>query len=267
MPTTYKYLIAVYSSLFMTTTRQIHSLLFETLPSTNTWVKENLSTLDQKGLTCVIAQEQTAGRGQFNRKWVSCPGNLFASLYFTTEVVGGNWAQLLSLSCVTSLQKEEIFCSLKWPNDLLLEGKKVGGVLCETVPLDNGTGVILGIGLNCSCSPSIADQATTSLAEISKKPWDAQKLFQGILTQFLSDLTLLEHKGFAPFHDLYARFLNLRPGQSLSVHQGNEVLTGQFQGINAQGHLLLEKKDGTTLPILTGSIRTIDETEKYQDGL
>lgn len=238
----------------MSTTRQIHSLLFDSLPSTNTWIKENIASLDPQGLTCLIAKTQTAGRGQFERKWISQTGNLFASFYFTTEIKGGNWAQLLSLSCVSALQKKEIFCHLKWPNDLLLQGKKVGGILCETVSLENRTGVILGLGLNCSSSPQNIDQPATSISEELQKPCDATEICYAIITQFLNDLKLFEQRGFAPFHPLYSHFLNLKPGDPLSIRQGATTLIGTFHGIDLQGRLLLEK-EGILTPISSGQIQ------------
>ena len=250
----YKGSSELYSIEIMSTTRQIHSLFFDSLPSTNSWLKEHIDTLDPQGLTCVIAKQQTKGRGQQGKVWVSCPGNLLATFYFTTNVLGGNFAQLLSLSCVIALQKEDIFLSLKWPNDLILEEKKVGGILCETIPLDKHVGVIIGIGLNCASSPQHLDQPVTSLAETFSREFDTQKLCHMILTQFLQDLTLFEREGFAPFHNLYSHFLNKKCGDPICIQQGSKKMEGLFHSIDTNGSLVVQQQDGSLVTLFSGHL-------------
>src|SRR5690348_7786351 len=120
----------------MGTQKKIHYIHFDTIDSTNTWAKQHASSLDPEVLTCITTQAQTAGRGRFSRKWISPKGkNICATLYFTVPQDYphvANLAQLLSLSCVQVLKSRGFDPQIKWPNDILLEKKKVGGVLCET---------------------------------------------------------------------------------------------------------------------------------------
>src|ERR1700722_12425114 len=102
---------------------------FDTIDSTNTWAKKNARTLDPDHLTCITAQEQTAGRGRFKRAWTADRAqNILATLFFTLpkdSPILLNLGQILSLSCVKVLEKRGFSPQIKWPNDLLLSGKKV----------------------------------------------------------------------------------------------------------------------------------------------
>lgn len=129
--------------------------LFETLPSTNQTLWELLDR-GATGGTVVIAAQQTAGRGQWGRQWQSTPGGLYLSLALTPKLQASNSAQLTMCSAwgiVTALRSYDIPVFLKWPNDLLLLGRKLGGILTETrVHQGEITKAVVGIGINWSNS-------------------------------------------------------------------------------------------------------------------
>lgn len=122
-----------------------------TVDSTNEWAKKHWKELDPDGLTIVTAQEQTAGRGQWGRTWVSpAGGNLYVSYCsFVPEesdlLLQPRW---LADAVCEVLAQHGASLVWRWPNDLLFEGKKCGGILSESSPKEGCLLVIHGLGLN-----------------------------------------------------------------------------------------------------------------------
>src|SRR5919199_4760228 len=133
--------------------------VFETLPSTNQTLWELLNQGAASG-TVVIAQQQTAGRGQWGRQWQSMLGGLYLSLALAPNLQASNSAQLTLCSAwgiATALRAYSIPVFLKWPNDLLLKGRKLGGILTQTrVQQGQITKAVVGVGVNWSnCVPDL----------------------------------------------------------------------------------------------------------------
>jgi BirA family biotin operon repressor/biotin-[acetyl-CoA-carboxylase] ligase len=131
--------------------------IFETLASTNQTLWELLNQGATAG-TVVIADQQTTGRGQWGRKWQSTIGGLYLSLAFTPNLPALNSAQLTLCSAwgiAIALRGYDIPIFLKWPNDLLLKERKLGGILTETrVQQGQITKAVVGVGINWSnCVP------------------------------------------------------------------------------------------------------------------
>ena len=131
--------------------------VFETLPSTNQTLWELFNQGATAG-TVVIAAQQTAGRGQWGRHWQSGLGGLYLSVAFTPNLQASHSAQLTLCSAwgiATALRGYDIPIFLKWPNDLLLKGRKLGGILTETrVQQGQITKAVIGVGINWSnCVP------------------------------------------------------------------------------------------------------------------
>ena len=127
--------------------------LFETLPSTNQTLWDLLNQ-GASGGTVVIAAQQTAGRGQWGRQWESTLGGLYLSMALTPQLQASNSAQLTMCGAwgiATALRSYDIPVFLKWPNDLLLLGRKLGGILTETrVNQGQITKAVVGVGINWS---------------------------------------------------------------------------------------------------------------------
>jgi BirA family transcriptional regulator, biotin operon repressor / biotin---[acetyl-CoA-carboxylase] ligase len=134
--------------------------LYEQLPSTNTHLWELMANGAEVGTT-VIAIEQTAGRGQWGRTWVSAVGGLYLSVAIAPKLLAQDSTQLTIASAwgvATQLRQRHIPVQLKWPNDLYLQDKKLGGILTETAI--RGTQLqtaVIGIGMNW-CNP-VPEQA------------------------------------------------------------------------------------------------------------
>lgn len=171
---------------------EVHTIHFESVDSTNNWLKAHAKSLDPQKITCLIADVQTAGRGCYARQWISKKGNLQMSLFFSMKLENPllpHAAQLLTFSAAQILKAEQVPIQIKWPNDLLIDGKKLCGVLAETIQLDGQLGVIIGLGMNVNASVQ-ADQPTTSLIEATGRNWDLNDLSAKIIAQFQKDLLL-----------------------------------------------------------------------------
>jgi BirA family biotin operon repressor/biotin-[acetyl-CoA-carboxylase] ligase len=222
---------------------KIEYVQLNSVDSTNNWVKSHIQEISP--FTCVTAEEQTAGRGRFQRSWIAPKGqNITATLYFTVPAGSAylsNVGQLMAYACAKILRGLGFPAEIKWPNDILIEHKKIAGVLTEAVTQDKFIGVIIGIGMNVNMPSKdleAIDQPATSLLHLSKKTWDLQELVELIMNHFLSDLELLQKSGFAAFQAPFEKLLAYK-GQEITCRDGTEIVTGICHSITKNGHLQL----------------------------
>jgi BirA family biotin operon repressor/biotin-[acetyl-CoA-carboxylase] ligase len=244
----------------MSRLKNIYYIHFDTIDSTNSWTKKNAETLDPNQLTCVTALEQTSGRGRFFRKWVSPKGqNIYATVYFCLPhgcpyII--NFGQILSLSTIAVLKKKGFSPQIKWPNDILLAGKKVAGILCETLIFEDRIGVILGVGINVNMSQELLetiDQPATSLAQLSGQTWTLEQILEPVLKQFLMDLDTLLTQGFEPFRPSYEKLLAYK-GETIACNDGLKMIKGICHSINSDGRLNLMLPDGRVMTLSAGEL-------------
>lgn len=161
----------------------IQLIELKSVDSTNDWAKRHLHDLNKEALSLIIAEEQTAGKGQYNRKWYAPRGQLIVSfVFFADNCDQALLVQLLARVVQDVLQEEGILTDIKWPNDLLIAGKKVAGILTESV---DGA-YILGLGLNLKLTDkemASIDQPATSLWTASGKEFLRNKLLESIATR------------------------------------------------------------------------------------
>ncbi len=121
----------------------------------------------------IISETQTNGRGQYGNKWISLNGNLFMSLFFEIENFRFSLTKLTTLNCLlikkvlSFYYKKKIV--LKKPNDLIIDKKKICGILQETVSINGKKFLVVGIGLNLIKNPNIRDYPTTNLYTLTNK--------------------------------------------------------------------------------------------------
>jgi BirA family transcriptional regulator, biotin operon repressor / biotin---[acetyl-CoA-carboxylase] ligase len=226
---------------------EVHKIYFQTLESTNAWAFAHAHELDPKNLTCIHTRMQTAGYGRQKRPWISKEGNLTFSLFFSLQVDDPripNLAQIAAFSILKVLEKKGIAISIKWPNDLQFDQKKLAGVLVETLPLQ--LGIVIGIGMNVN-SPISVDQETTSLFEITKKTWDLEPFLEEILESFLSQLD----QGFSK--RLYEPYLSYK-GEKIKLHILEKMFIGTLEGLTEEGHLKLILQNGENAEFSSGDI-------------
>ncbi len=164
--------------------------LFETLPSTNQTLWELLNQGAKPG-TVVIAAQQTAGRGQWGRQWQSSIGGLYLSVALAPNLQASNSAQLTMCSAwgiATALRSYDIPVFLKWPNDLVVKGRKLGGILTETrVQQGQITKAVVGIGINWSnCIPESGINLQDFCEEQLSSPIASLEMLAAIVIQGLN---------------------------------------------------------------------------------
>ncbi len=241
--------------------KSVNYIHFDTIDSTNTWAKTNAHNLEPEQFTCITALEQTAGRGRFMRKWLSPRGqNIYATLFFCIPKENSylaNLGQILAYSCALVLKQKGFPAQIKWPNDIVIDGKKIAGILSEATTLPSHIGMALGIGINVNMGDELLNtinQPATSLAQLSQTTWRTEQILEPLLQQFLTDLDQLQQKGFSPFFDKFDQLLAYK-GKEISCHDGTQVLKGICQAITKEGHLELLLPSGQTTTILAGEVK------------
>jgi BirA family transcriptional regulator, biotin operon repressor / biotin---[acetyl-CoA-carboxylase] ligase len=247
----------------------------EQCPSTNTWAIAHLSTLDHGAV--VFTERQTAGRGQQGRIWHAPPGVLTLSIVLHHIPV----ESLPSLSLVAGLAViyaiEDLIPALqgslrlKWPNDVLANGQKLAGILCESVVSRSAGGqVVVGIGLNHQVNFSHPDvdpqliKTAISLHQLAATP-DAFSLIQRLRHYLLQTAGLMRWQYAEanlqpePPAGLTALLPALRQrdallGQPITVELTGERLSGYACGISDRGYLLLGLPDGSQRSITSGHV-------------
>lgn len=192
--------------------KRIH---FDTIDSTNTWAKNNAHQFPLESMTIVTADQQTAGRGQFNRKWLSPPKcNLYVSFCFFLKDYPkylSNIPQVLAISVIKTLEPLGFHPMIKMPNDIMLFDKKLGGILCETTPVNEHLFVVVGLGLNINMSQEMLNQISQpaiSLYAVGGLCYDVEDILMRITTEFESNLKTLLTNGISPFLNDFKTFLH-----------------------------------------------------------
>lgn len=239
----------------------VQHIHFAALPSTNTWAKENISMWARDGITIVSADEQTSGRGRMGRQWISQAGvNLTLTFCYWMEKRAkdvGCASFLLALAAAEVLEKLAFPIAIKWPNDVLINQKKVAGVLTEVVVYGGRLGIVSGIGLNVNMSPSQLEEVgrpATSLLVESGQAYDLATIQKALEEQFKDMLPLFLHKGFAPLFADFEKRLAHRKGDRLSFHEPQGTVEGIFEGIEKDGSLLLRLRDGSLKRCVAGEV-------------
>lgn len=223
---------------------------FESIDSTSKCARTLAGDMTPEG-TVIIADHQTAGRGRLGRLWIANPGeNLTFSLVLRPGIAAEGLNLLPLLTAVAVTQAITKFAKLKpeckWPNDLLLDGKKVGGILLESTQQQNGLDfVIAGIGINVnqvSFPLEIADRAT-SLRCAAGKTIEREGLLRCILEHF-EQLYLAARSD--ELRSIPQIWLSHAPmiGRLIDVTSNGSVLTGRALGIAPDGGLILETPAG-----------------------
>ncbi|WP_348250569.1 biotin--[acetyl-CoA-carboxylase] ligase [Stenomitos frigidus] len=242
----------------------------ESCPSTNSWAIAHLPQLQHGDV--VYTPQQTAGRGQHGRVWHSPPGVLTAS--FVLEHIPVAQLPVISLGAGLSViyAVEDLLPSLqgtlrlKWSNDVLLNGRKLAGILCEATASGTLGRVVVGIGLNCrvdfeqaGLDISTIGQAI-SLHQVSPLVPDPLLLLDRLRHYLLQTAGLLKpEQNTGESTGLTALLPALRSrnallGHTIIVETGSEQVTGQAAGISDRGYLLLQLPNGEVRSFVSGHI-------------
>ncbi|GLK69502.1 biotin--[acetyl-CoA-carboxylase] ligase [Hansschlegelia plantiphila] len=240
-----------------------HSLqAFDTVGSTNA---EGLALAREgRGPAWVVARSQTAGRGRRGREWSTERGNLAASFATTLDVAPATAATLgfvagLALETALrqvakSLQARDARPELKWPNDVIVDGAKLAGILLEADALADGRlAVVVGIGVNVVSAPEDLPYPATSLAARGDEV-EAEQLFTALADSLVGWLEVWDSgRGLAAVRKAWmARAAGL--GSQVAVELGGRTIRGRFESIDDSGRLVIRAQTGVATAISAGDV-------------
>jgi BirA family biotin operon repressor/biotin-[acetyl-CoA-carboxylase] ligase len=225
------------------------------LPSTNTFLKERLAVENKlPSGTVVAAREQTQGRGRREREWLSSEGeNLTFSVLLRDNCEPRKLpaaAMAAAVAVAELLESEGLKPSLKWPNDVLVNGKKICGILSEGI----SGGIIIGIGLNVNMkSAEHIDQPATSVLMETGKSRDVDELLEKLLDHLSVRLDEWAQGGFSKVRKNWeSKIQNI--GKPVTVRAGVTVRNGLLAGFGADGELLLQDEQGKISAVWAGDL-------------
>ncbi|HJN23898.1 MAG TPA: biotin--[acetyl-CoA-carboxylase] ligase [Rhodospirillales bacterium] len=246
-------------------------LLYDSIDSTNEEAKRlgavasaNKGPSSRQGeageITVIRAKEQTAGKGRRGRSWVSKPGNLYCSLLLRPGVPAATAMQLGFVTAnsvaesVAAVLPSGTFVTCKWPNDVLVEGRKVAGILLESSAADdvNVDWLVIGVGINIRHHPSRTRFPATSLTSEGAGKVTVASLLESFCLRFLAGFVTWRNLGFAPIRGAWLQRAESLGGQ-LKVRLERETLHGIFKGVDADGALILNQ-DGRERRITVGDV-------------
>lgn len=239
-------------------------LRFDTIGSTNTEALNQARRGADEGL-CIVASEQTAGRGRHGRTWVSAKD---AGLYFSfvlrpkAEIKFLPLLTLMSAVVVTEVLRElyQIKADIKWANDIHVGGKKICGILAETTETKKGLAVAVGIGINLTSrnfSPELEEIATSVEAEIGAKP-NSQAILENLTGQFAKFYDIFSgENGAERIREEWAKNSSYFFGQTVRVKLENEIVIGKTCGIEENGALRVKTEGGEIKIIQAGDVERL----------
>lgn len=239
-------------------------LHFDSIKSTNLEALSQAKQGAAEGL-CVVAGEQTAGRGRHGRIWISPKG---AGLYFSIVLrprVENRFLPLLTLmsAVVVSEVLREIYdleTDIKWANDVHVGGKKICGILAEMAETNKGLAIVVGIGINLTSAnfpPEIADIATSIEAETGEKP-DAELILQNLTKQFAEFYRIFSGAdGAEKIREEWATRSAYFFGKAVRVKLETETITGKTCGIEENGALRVKTGAGEIKIVQAGDVEML----------
>ncbi len=209
--------------------------------------------------TVVLSEGQSKGRGRMGREWASPKGKgIYASIILRPRLTPTQAAKLTLLSgvaiCGAIKNKTNCDARIKWPNDILIHGKKVAGILTElSAETDRVKFVVIGIGLNVNSKSDSLPVGATSLRSELKKQISRVELLQEILQEMEKWYECLEKKGFAPVIKKWKE-LSVTLGKRVRVIDPNGDIEGEAVDIDEDGGLVIRKDSGVFVKRMAGDV-------------
>ncbi|HLK25368.1 MAG TPA: biotin--[acetyl-CoA-carboxylase] ligase [Caulobacteraceae bacterium] len=234
-------------------------LAFDAIDSTNSEARRRADA-GETGPLWITAKRQTAGRGRRGRSWETGEGNLAATLLMVTDRPAREAAQL---SFVAALAASDLLCAhlprervkVKWPNDVMVSGRKIAGILVESgARAEGGLWLAIGIGINLARAPVSAERPATTLAhETRTPPPEPAVALEGLADAFAEWLLRWDARGFAPVAEAWTeRAYGL--GERCTARLADETIEGVAEGLDSDGALRLRLADGRVRRITAGDV-------------
>ncbi|MEK6337580.1 MAG: biotin--[acetyl-CoA-carboxylase] ligase [Acidobacteriota bacterium] len=242
-------------------------LRFDSIDSTNLEAIRQAKAGAPEGL-CIIAREQTAGRGRLDRTWQSPPdAGLYVSIVLRPQLEISAWPLLTLMAALAVSEALMKSCSLrvdiKWPNDLCSGERKLGGILAETLETASGSAAVVGIGINLkanSLPESVSDLATSIEAATGVEP-DNERILEA-LVKALGERYELLHSPQGREHTIreWCASSSYAMGRRVRVALGNDTFDGTTRGLESDGALRVETADGKVKIVRAGDVTALRAT-------
>lgn len=228
--------------------KKIH---LDEITSTNTYAKENSDTLEDKSI--IYTDRQTAGRGRFERKWVDLGSrNLYMTIFLRLgpefRESYSNLTQYLSLVNCKTLEEYGVIPKIKWPNDTLVNNKKISGILSEAIFSGNRLkAIILGIGVNLNANVkdvrAIPDRVATALNIETTQDIDRDEFLDKLVSNFFKGYDNFIENGFESIKKDYIDH-SVLIGEKITIQVLNKKINGIYKTINNDGTIKLLTQKG-----------------------
>jgi BirA family biotin operon repressor/biotin-[acetyl-CoA-carboxylase] ligase len=209
--------------------------------------------------TIVWARQQTSGRGRRGRQWSSPRGNLYLSLLLrpavrSAEAAGLGFLAAIALAEVLSeLLPPERAIRCKWPNDVMVGGAKIAGILLEAEAMGEGAPVlVMGIGVNVESHPEGLAYPVTSVAAAGGRI-GVEGLLESLSERLLHWFALWKRAGFAPIRERWLDFA-AGLGEAVELRLEGQIVRGRFAALDPSGALLLELPEGGRRLVTAGDV-------------
>lgn len=240
-------------------------LSFEKVDSTNEEAKR-IAKCGAKGNFLIVAEEQISGKGQKGRSWKSPIGNLYMTIMLETNFTLKDLIQIPFLTAnalvdtISSMVELGMLrinpnqISLKWPNDLLIDGKKLAGILIETLQVDGSNFIFIGIGVNIFDAPQVENVKTASLKNDCDYLGDVEQFMVELVKNF--DLLYFNWSHARNFVEIRKKWLakahNLH--KVITIDNGHRRISGIFREIDEEGAIVVEVASGDRCKLTFGEI-------------
>lgn len=223
--------------------------------STNSYAKEHINNI--KNMTVIYTSKQTNGRGRFNRTWVNLgEENLFLSIVLKPsndlKPVYSNLTQYTALKLAKTLESYGITPQIKWPNDILINGKKISGILAESVMSEGKLkGLIIGVGINLNANAkdfAQIDKEVTALNIETNKKINKDVFLDNFCATFIEDYDIFLERGFISIKNDYEHYANFI-GKEITIKNFSTTLKGVAERITNTGAIIVNGQE-----FLTGDI-------------
>ncbi|HBY56514.1 MAG TPA: biotin--[acetyl-CoA-carboxylase] ligase [Candidatus Atribacteria bacterium] len=237
---------------------------FPELESTNIIAKEKVlhrSEVIDEG-TIIITEKQSAGKGRLGRKWFSPAGGIWLSIILFPQLPPSYIPRITLMTAVAIVKaikiRTQIKSQIKWPNDILIQGEKVCGILTEmSAELDIINWIVVGVGINVNIDnqefPEDIREKTTSLKEVLDREVPRVRLVQVFLQEFERYYEKLKRKEFPSILEEW-KLYSCTIGREIRINIGERIISGKAVDISEEGALILKKENGELIEIISGTI-------------
>ena len=242
-------------------TLRFHTLRFDSLPSTNLEAARLAQEGAAEGL-CIVAAEQTAGRGRLGRQWMSPRGaGIYCSTLLRPQFDQKLWPLITLMAAVVVhealSQSCELQTDIKWPNDILHHGKKLCGILAENIDTSSGRAIVVGIGVNLTndAFPPELLSTATSVTAATGQPQDGNHILGKLRESFVGWYHRLNQpSGALEVVTAWSQRSSYANGKRISITDGQNELVGTTRGLEPDGALRLETETGELQIVRAGDV-------------